>query len=51
MKYKKFLLIPALLFFYLFFVVDVMVSYSPITTTGTEAAPSGGACRRCSTST
>jgi len=42
MKYKKFLLIPALLFFYLFFVVDILLSYSPLSTTGTEAAPSGG---------
>jgi hypothetical protein len=42
MKYKKFLLIPALLFFYLFFIVDLMVSFSPIETTGTETAPSGG---------
>jgi len=42
MKYKKFLLIPALLFFYLFFVVDVMVSLSPAQTTGTEEQASGG---------
>jgi hypothetical protein len=42
MKYKKFLLIPALLFFYLFFVVDMLVSYSPATVTGAEASQSGG---------
>jgi hypothetical protein len=42
MRYKKFLLIPALLFFYLFFVVDMLLSFSPITISGTESAPSGG---------
>jgi hypothetical protein len=42
MKYKKFLLIPALLFFYLFFVVDMLVSFSPATVTEAEAGQSGG---------
>lgn len=40
MKYKKFLIIPALLFFYLFFVVDVMLSYSPSTVTSAETVQS-----------
>jgi len=42
MKYKKFILIPALLFFYLFFVVDMLASFSPVTTSGAESAPPGG---------
>ena len=42
MKYKKFILIPALFFFYLFFVVDMLAGFGPITTSGTESAASGG---------
>ena len=29
MKFKKFLIIPLLIFFYLFFIVDALVNYNP----------------------
>ena len=42
MKYKKFILIPALLFFYLFFIVDMLAGFSPVSTPTTETVPVGG---------
>jgi len=41
MRYKKFLLIPALVFIYLFFIVDFLVSYNPaVLSQTTTTAPS-----------
>ena len=43
MKYKKFLLIPILLFLYVFFIVDFLVNYNPAIITQTPTTmPSGG---------
>lgn len=42
MKYKKFLLIPVLLFIYIFFVVDLLVNFNPTIYSPTTTAPSGG---------
>jgi len=41
MRFKKFLLIPLLLFIYIFFIVDLLVSFNPTTLTG-AAPPTGG---------
>jgi len=40
MKYKKFFIIPALIFIYLFFIVDFLVNFNPAIYAG-GAAPSG----------
>ena len=41
MRYKKFLLIPVLIFIYIFFIVDLLVNYNP-TIFSTTTAPSDG---------
>lgn len=43
MRFKKFLLIPALVFIYVFFIVDMLVNYSPTSVAETTTTtPSGG---------
>lgn len=41
MKFKKFILIPILLFIYVFFIVDLLINFNPIVFT-VGAVPTGG---------
>jgi len=42
MKFKKFLIIPVLIFIYIFFVVDLLVNYNPAVYSQPFLGPSGG---------
>jgi len=42
MRYKKFLIIPVLIFIYIFLVVDLLVNYSPEGFSQPFPTPSGG---------
>jgi len=41
MKFKKFIIIPILIFIYIFFIVDVLVNYTPIVYSQPSQPPFG----------